>query len=84
MFLSAHILAVVLLAGGPSPPVKHLRLLEKKELPETFLQHLCGSIQEATEKKDCAEEFEKEGAVWAGDVNDDGLDEYVIDYGAMP
>lgn len=84
MFLSAHVLAVVLLAGGPSPPVKHFRLIEKNELPKTFLQHLCGSIHQATEKKDCLESFEKDGAVWAGDVNDDGVDEYIIDSGGVP
>lgn len=84
MFLSAQILAVVLFAGSPSPPVKQFRLIEKRELPKTFLQHLCDSIHRATEKKDCMESFEKNGAVWAGDVNDDGVDEYIIDSGGVP
>jgi hypothetical protein len=84
MFLSAHVLAVALVAGSASLPVKHFRLIEKRELSKTFLQHLCGSIHEAAEKKDCVESFEKDGAVWAGDVNDDGVDEYIIDSGGVP
>ena len=84
MFLCAHILAAVLLVGDLSPAIKHFRVLEKSELPKTFLQHLCGGVQDAAEKKDCGERFAKHGAVWAGDVNDDGVDEYIIDSGDMP
>ena len=84
MFLSAQFLAVLLLAGSPSLPVKHFRTIEKSQLPKTFVQYLCGSTYEATEKKNCIESFEKTGAVWAGDVNDDGVDEYIIDSGGAP
>jgi len=84
MFIGAHLLAVVLFAAGPSRPVTHFRLIEKSEIPESFLRYLCGSVQDATDKKVCIESFEKNGAVWAGDVNDDGEDEYIVDSGGMP
>jgi hypothetical protein len=84
MFLSAHLLAVVLLAPSPSLPVKHFRLIEKSDLPKTFLRYLCGSVQDTSERKDCIKSFEKNGAVWAGDVNDDNEDEYIVDSGGLP
>src|SRR5215467_177266 len=84
MFMRILILATVLLAGSSSPPVKHFRLVEKSELPKAFLQDLCGEVKDAINEKDCFEDFEKDGAVWAGDVNDDGQDEYIVDPGGMP
>ena len=84
MFMGAHLIAVVLFAASPSSPVKHFRLIEKSELPKTFLRYLCGSAQDANDRKDCTESFEKNGAVWAGDVNDDEVDEYIVDSGGMP
>jgi hypothetical protein len=84
MFLSAHTLAVVLFAASPPSPVKHFRPIEKSDLPKTFLRYLCDSVHHRSEKKDCIESFEKHGAVWAGDVNDDHVDEYIVDPGGMP
>jgi hypothetical protein len=62
-------------------PVKQFRLIEKGKLSGTLVQYVC---KDAAEKKECVEDFHKEGAVWAGDVNDDGVDEYIIDPGGMP
>jgi hypothetical protein len=84
MLLSAHILAVVLFAASPPSPIKHFRPIEKSDLPKTFLQYLCGNVQQTTEKTDCIDSFEKNGAVWAGDVNDDNADEYIVDSGRVP
>ena len=81
MFLMAHIFAVVLFTGGA---VKQFRLVEKSELSKTFLSYVCRDAHEESKKKECIEGFEREGAAWAGDVNDDGVDEYIIDPGGMP
>jgi hypothetical protein len=84
MSMSALILAVLLLTSGPSSPVKHFRLVEKSELSKTFVKYVCEGVQEASDKEGCIKGFEKEGAVWVGDVNDDGVDEYIIDPGGVP
>src|SRR5215472_9086173 len=84
MFMGAQLLAVVLFAASPSSPVTHFRLIEKSKLPKSFLGYVCGGVQDASDKKDCVEDFEKNGAVWAGDVNDDNQDEYIVDSGGMP
>ena len=84
MFLGAHLLAVVLFAATPSSPVRHFRLIEKSDLPKALLRYLCGNVQDTSERKDCISSFEKDGAAWAGDVNDDSEDEYIVDSGGMP
>ena len=61
--------------------VNHFRHLVKDKLPRGFLEHLCGGSGKA---KECRDEFRRQGAVWAGDVNDDGVDEYIVDDGGMP
>jgi hypothetical protein len=82
MFPSPHLLALVVLATAFSP-LKHFRLVERSELPKPFLDYLCGDPPTA-DTKDCLDDFAKSGAVWAGDVNDDGQDEYILDAGGMP
>jgi hypothetical protein len=84
MFTGVHLLAVVLFAATPSSPLTHFRLIEKSELPKSFFHYLCGSGKNASQSRDCIESFEKNGAVWAGDVNDDNEDEYIVDSGGMP
>jgi hypothetical protein len=80
----APLFAATVLAASLVSPIKQFRLLEKSQLPGTFLQNLCGRSEEKTVNKDCLEHFNKDGAVWAGDVNDDGVDEFIVDPGAMP
>jgi hypothetical protein len=77
----APLFAATVLAASLGSPIKQFRLLEKRQLPGTFLQNLCGRSEE---RKGCLEDFNKDGAVWAGDVNDDGVDEFIIDPGGMP
>jgi len=79
--LFALLLLVVLFTGSATSPVKHFRLIEKREISASLAQHVC---RYDDEKKECIEGFDREGAVWAGDVNDDGVDEYIIDPGGMP
>jgi hypothetical protein len=78
------VLALNLLASSSFSTVKHFRQLEKSGVPEAFLEHLCSGIKEDAEKSDCIQDFKKDGSVWAGDVNDDGVDEYIVDPGGMP
>lgn len=82
----APLLAAIFLSASLASPVKQFRLLEKSQLPKTFLGNLCGAPAKASVEldKDCVEDFNKDGAVWAGDVNDDGVDEFIIDPGGMP
>ena len=80
----APLFAAVVLAASFVSPIKQFRLLEKSHLPGRFLQNLCGRTQEKSVNKDCLEDFNKDGAVWAGDVNDDGVDEFIIDPGGLP
>jgi hypothetical protein len=80
----APILAATFLAASLVSPVKQFRLLEKSQLPGTFFQNLCGGPRKESVNKDCVEDFNKNGAVWAGDVNDDTVDEFIVDAGGMP
>jgi len=80
----APLFAATVLAVSLVSAIKQFRLLEKSQLPGIFLQHLCGRPEEKSVNKDCLEDFNKDGAVWAGDVNDDGVDEFIIDAGGMP
>ncbi|HXT24815.1 MAG TPA: hypothetical protein VN749_08325 [Candidatus Eisenbacteria bacterium] len=82
--IGAYILALVLPTGSAISPVKQFRLVEKIERSKRFLSYVCGGEQDESGKEECVESFEREGAVWAGDVNDDGVDEYIMDSGAMP
>jgi hypothetical protein len=68
-------------SSATASTVNHFRSLEKDKLPRGFLQHLCGGSGKA---KECRDKFRRQGAVWAGDVNDDGTDEYIVDDGGMP
>ena len=77
----APVLAAAVLAASFLSPIKQFRLLEKSQFPDNFLSNLCGSKAEKSLNKDCLEGFNKDGAVWAGDVNDDGMDELIIDPG---
>ena len=76
--LNALVLVGASLAGGALSRVTHFRPENKAQLPTTFFQHLCG---EAKEEAVCLKDFEESGAVWAGDVNDDGVDEFIVDAG---
>jgi hypothetical protein len=76
--------AAAVFAASFVSPIKQFRLLEKSHLPGRFLQDLCGETENKSINKDCLEDFNKDGAVWAGDVNDDGVDEFIIDPGGMP
>ena len=84
MLLSPHLLAIVLFAANASSPVKHFRPIKKSDLPKTFVRYLCDSADPASERRACIKRFNKDGAVWAGDVNDDNVDEYIVDPGGMP
>ena len=79
--LNALVLVGTSLAGGAPSRVTHFRPENKALLPTTFFQHLCG---EAKEEAVCLKDFEESGAVWAGDVNDDGVDEFIVDAGGAP
>ena len=74
----APLFAAAVLAASFVSPIKQFRLLEKSHLPGRFLQNLCDRTEEKSVNKDCPEDFNKDGAVWAGDVNDDGVDEFII------
>src|SRR5262249_2798263 len=77
-------MAFIFLAGifsARASSVNHFRPLEKDKLPKGFVQQLCGG---GGKTKECRDEFRRQGAVWAGDVNDDGIDEYIVDDGGMP
>src|SRR5262249_34857796 len=43
-----------------------------------------GEPETPPKKKTVSRTLRRDGAVWAGDINDDGLDEYIVDPGGMP
>lgn len=71
----AALLAMVLFAAPTTPPVKHFHKVSNKLFPRSVLEELCS---DAESKKDCLDSFPKVGEVWAGDVNDDGVNELMV------
>jgi len=63
--------------------IGHFQPVDKAALPAGFVAKMCTSDPLAPTEA-CPEEFARNGAVWAGDVNDDGIDEYIIDPGGVP
>lgn len=71
----AALLAMVLFAAPTTPPVKHFHKVSKKLFPRSVLEELCSDAESI---KECFESFQEIGEVWAGDVNDDGVDELLV------
>jgi hypothetical protein len=82
MIITAALMTV--LATGASHvvgSVRHFQRTDKSIVPKSLLdsQYLCGGVGDTTESvKECEEDFKRIGAVWTGDVNDDGTQELVI------
>lgn len=68
-------------ASGASGSVQHFQRAEKSMVSKSLLDSklLCGDPSDTTESVEiCERKFASEGAVWSGDVNDDGMKELVI------
>jgi len=63
-------------ASSRSSAVEHFHKVPKKLFPRSVLKHLCSDAAES--ESDCLESFQESGQVWAGDVNDDGINELLI------
>jgi hypothetical protein len=66
--------------------VRHFQQARKSIVPESLLDSklLCGGTDDTVKDVSaCETQFRKEGAVWTGDINDDGVDELVIYPGPM-
>ncbi len=71
----AALLAMVLFAAPAAPPVKHFHKVSKTLFPRSVLKNdLCDEESD----KECFEDFRDNGEVWAGDVNDDGVNELLV------
>jgi len=69
------LLSLLLFAAQANLPVKHFHKVAKALFPRTVLEDLCGDSES---ENDCFASFQKIGEVWAGDVNDDGVDELLV------
>src|SRR5215469_7698485 len=78
------ILVGSLFGSSISTPLTHFRPFKKSQLPESFFQYLCRESKGHPEKAVCIQNFNKSGSVWAGDVNNDGVDEFIVDAGDLP
>jgi hypothetical protein len=83
-YLFVLILVSSLLGSSNSSPVTHFRPFKKSQLPESFFQYLCRETKGQTERKVCIQNFIRTGSAWAGDVNNDGVDEFIVDAGDVP
>lgn len=83
-YLLNHILVWGLLASSISSPVAHFRPVKKSQLPKSFFRYLCHESKDHAERAVCIQNFNREGSVWAADVNNDGVDEIIVDAGDMP
>ena len=73
---TSGLLAVLLLfTAKASPAVKHFHKVPKTLFPRTVIDELCS---DTASKSDCLEGFQEIGQVWAGDVNDDGVNEFLL------
>lgn len=74
------ILLISLLLGAQSGPnAKQFHQVGKNVFPRSILERdLCPD----GDKNECWQEFQDQGKVWAGDVNDDGVDELLVFPGA--
>lgn len=69
------LLSLFLLTAYTNPAVKHFHKVSKTVFPRAVIEtDLCPD----TPKSDCWKDFLDGGEVWAGDVNDDGVDELVV------
>lgn len=80
----AFFLAAAIVAGTSVSPVEHFRPMQKEKLPAGFLGQLCVESKNEEESRECRDDFRRTGALWAGDLNGDGIDEFIIDPGGMP
>lgn len=83
MIVTAVLLTVLATTGASQAAgsVRHFQRAEEYIVPKSLLdsEYLCGDTDSTTESvKECEEDFKRIGAVWTGDVNDDGTQELVI------
>jgi|HubBroStandDraft_6_1064221.scaffolds.fasta_scaffold01763_10 hypothetical protein len=69
------LLSFLLLTARPNTAIRHFHKVSKELLPRSVIEKdLC----EVREEKECWQDFQDNGEVWAGDVNDDGVDELLV------
>lgn len=82
MIVTALLLTVLVTgASQAAGSARHFQRAEKSIVPKDLLdsEYLCGGLGDDVESvKECEEDFKRIGAVWTGDVNDDGTQELVI------
>lgn len=83
MIATAALMTVLVTTGvsQATGSVRHFQRAEKSIVPKDLLdsEYLCGGLGDDVESvKECEEDFKRIGAVWTGDVNDDGTQELVI------
>ena len=69
------LLALFLLTAQADPSVKHFHEVDKNAFPQSVLE---SDIWKYESKKDCLKDFQENGEVWEGDINDDGVNELLI------
>jgi hypothetical protein len=71
----ARLLALLVLTAHAGPSVKYFHKVANDTFPQSVLE---SDICEYESKKECLKDFQENGEVWAGDVNDDGVNELLV------